>query len=313
MTVAINQLAPQSSPLDKIATAVQIYRSIKGIGADSDEAKKREMELEMFKSQRDAMARRKDANSPESAQARAAAADLGFKYEPTDSADSIQSRYGESSNYYGKKFAEGEHRKTELAKLGMNKPDAKRNFDLLPPEKQEQIKDLAKSSGSKTSIKNEIDSALEILRSAQISEDQKVVTGQNLLKLLNSTQGQDAVGSEEVKRLASFLTFKKFNVTEPGSMFGRDLPDFIDQVALTSARLNQSIGKNGADIDRLYGRAPSVAGPIQLPEMQGKNSFSLVPPAMAGQSTSNNNGLPNLNDIQAELARRKAAKKPKGP
>lgn len=53
MTVGINQIQPQASPLDKIATAVQIYRNIKGIGTDSDEAEKNAIERKILQTQLD--------------------------------------------------------------------------------------------------------------------------------------------------------------------------------------------------------------------------------------------------------------------
>ena len=169
----------------------------------------------------------------------------------------------------------------EARKKGAGNPN-KEAFDALPPENQEQIKDLARQTGAKSSIKNQIDSALSVLDDPNVSEDQKVTMGQQLLKTLNSTEGKDAVGSEESKRLGSFLQKKMFNFTQPGSMFGRDLGEFVDQVKLTSGAIGQATERNKAQMDELYGRRGRQIQNIAIPETAlAKNGSRIVQDAQA--------------------------------
>jgi hypothetical protein len=164
---------------------------------------------------------------------------------------------------------------------------AKREFDYLPVENQEQIKIAASKNANRQAIKNDIDVALEQLRSPDVSEDLKIQVGDELVKTLNSTQGADAVGSEEAKRLASFLEFKLGNFTGKGSVFGRDLDLFIEQVGLNSARLGKSIEKGRADMDSLYGRKQYAKGdaiPVGnggIPSQFAKGGLSDMPNAQA--------------------------------
>lgn len=160
--------------------------------------------------------------------------------------------------------------------------DQTKIFKSLPMQSQKQIDVLSTKSGNIAAIKNEIDSTLEKLQDPAISEDQKVVLGRGLLKTLNSSQGADAIGSEEAKRLGGLLEFKKFNITEPGSMFGRDLGMFIDQVALNSDKLAGALSKNQEAIDRMMsGGVLTVPGAAKFnpktlsPQGQQANAFSL--------------------------------------
>jgi hypothetical protein len=269
------------SAIDRLASILGIVQGVRGMQAYSA---KQDEEQKL----KDALARRQDAKSQESAQVRSGYSQLGLNVPETMSAADAEHTYGKLAELNQKKFAEGLHRGTleakELAEAKRN--PAKREFDLRPPEAQEQIKDIAKAMATKADIKNEIDTALELLRSPNVSEDQKVAAGQGLLKTLNSTQGKDAVGAEEAQRLSNFLEFKKFNFTQPGSMFGRDLNEFTDQVGLVSSRLSQAYDKDSAKIDSLYGRSPKTTAGLQLPQFQGKSAdpkFSLVPNAMADQ------------------------------
>lgn len=141
----------------------------------------------------------------------------------------------------------------------------KQAFNALPVENQEQVKELAKKAATKTSIKNQIDAALVSLNDPTIAYDQKIKTGQTLLKVLNSSEGQDAVGAEESKRLGSFIEFKLGNITQPGSFLGRDLDKFVEQVGITSNNLGDAITRNKGDIDQLYGRPHAQPAALSLP------------------------------------------------
>lgn len=162
-------------------------------------------------------------------------------------------------------------------------------FKRLPMENQEQITGLAKKQTTIKAINNEIRSAFAQLSDPSLSEDDKVKVGQGLLKTLNSTQGSDAVGAEESKRLGSYLEYKIANFTGPGSFIGRDLDEFTKQVGLTSQKLDSAMDLNNAEIERLYGRRNDQAERIALQPDKDKQGGGpdLIKDAKAGKQLDN--------------------------
>lgn len=129
-------------------------------------------------------------------------------------------------------------------------------FKNLPEDDKETIKKLAKSNADKTSISNSIDAVLN--NWDQWDEKEQLQQGRQLIKVLNSTQGQDAVGSEEAKRLAGKLEFAMGNLTNDNPIqFGRDLKGFKQDAMNTSKSIRDSIGSNKQVIDKAYGRIPA--------------------------------------------------------
>lgn len=130
-------------------------------------------------------------------------------------------------------------------------------FKTLAPEDQEVVKDLAKKNASKIAIANQIDAVMK--NWDNLSEDQQVAQGRQLLKTLNSTEGTDAIGVEEAKRLGAKLEFALGNFTNDNpTQFGRDLEGFKTQAQDTVAGIRQAITSNQGEIDRRYGRAPKM-------------------------------------------------------
>ena len=72
-----------------------------------------------------------------------------------------------------------------------------------------------------------------------------------MLKILNSTVGQDAVGADEAKRLASFLQYKIANFTGPGSFMGRDLEKFYTQVAEKNNAIKGAVAQDRQQIAKI--------------------------------------------------------------
>lgn len=105
-------------------------------------------------------------------------------------------------------------------------------------------KDLTTKNVTLFNVKNAMDEAYTVLNDPNVSEDQKIKTGQGLFKLLNSAEGSDAVGAEEAKRLGSYLEYNIGNFTQPGAMFGRDLKGFTEQVGNYSKLLGGRIQRN---------------------------------------------------------------------
>lgn len=81
-----------------------------------------------------------------------------------------------------------------------------------------------------------LDGGLQSLDEAK-SAGEVVQIGQSLLKTLNDPENSDAVGAEEVKRLAAEL--QPFGLMTPGKLIqvGRDLPAFKDRVRKLRERL----------------------------------------------------------------------------
>lgn len=150
------------------------------------------------------------------------------------------------------RFKSGLQRGELAYKADLDSKNPAKQFDRLPKESQSEIAKIADKNGNMIAIKNEIDSALKQLDDSNISDDQKLIVGRQLIKTLNSTQGADAVGAEEAKRLGSLLEFKVLpRIGEPGNLFGRDLGEFRNQVALTSGRIGNTYKSNRGSIERL--------------------------------------------------------------
>lgn len=152
-----------------------------------------------------------------------------------------------------------------------NKPASKREFDALPVENQKEIEDLSKKNAAKVSIANQMKGYLDQYDKAP-SEQDKIVIGRQMLKVLNSPEGADAIGVEESRRLGGLLEYQMFNLTNPGPMFGRDLPGFRDQVAATVKSVEGGTSANRNRIDELYGRQSNREAPNPDLNPKAKNT-----------------------------------------
>jgi len=135
-----------------------------------------------------------------------------------------------------------------------------RMFDNLPEDRKQTITALSKDNAAKESIANSIDSVFASWDT--LTEPQKLQQGRQLIKVLNSTQGKDAVGAEEARRLAGKLevAFGGFTTGNPGQV-GRDIEGFKQDALITSKAIRDSMGANQGVIDKAYGRAAAPAEP----------------------------------------------------
>jgi hypothetical protein len=124
-------------------------------------------------------------------------------------------------------------------------------FKGLPKEAQITIQKMSEKNAGKEAIANSLASGLQEMKQAK-DPSVKIKLAEGLLKTLNSPEGADAIGSEEAKRIGGLLQFKMFNVTEPGSMFGRDVDKFEEQVGSTEKSLREGIRRNQELIDGSY-------------------------------------------------------------
>lgn len=125
----------------------------------------------------------------------------------------------------------------------------------LPKDEEHVVTSLATKNAEKISIKNQLDQELSNLKNAWKTgnEDQAIAAGENMAKVLNSTEGKDAVGAEESKRLMGLLNYKVLNLTQPGSVFGRDVDAFIEQAAEKSNAIGKAVVENNKMIQRIKG------------------------------------------------------------
>lgn len=139
---------------------------------------------------------------------------------------------------------------------------AAKKFKGLPPEDQKVIEKLAGSNADKISIANQIEAVMAPENWDKLTEDEKLQQGRQLIKVLNSTQGQDAVGAEEAKRLAGKLDFAMGNLTNNNPIqFGRDLPGFANDSRITLDSIRKAVKANEGEIQKRYGREPAPTGP----------------------------------------------------
>lgn len=127
--------------------------------------------------------------------------------------------------------------------------------EKLAPEVQTELNDMARQRSSTGFVIDNIGAALKQLENPKLSDDQKVVIGQNMLKALNSPLGRDAVGKDEADRIASYLNYHVFNLTKPGPAFGRSIPDFITQIKNKSKELSDTRGLVTGRMQELRGGA----------------------------------------------------------
>lgn len=123
----------------------------------------------------------------------------------------------------------------------------------LPIDQKKIVDTLSTKVGNVSSIKNELDTFVEMW--PKLSEAERLKQGDLLLKTLNSPQGADAIGVEEANRLGNKLRFAFGNLTNDNpAQFGRDLEGFYDDVKNTSTRLGGTLQKNQEQIDGYLGR-----------------------------------------------------------
>lgn len=128
-------------------------------------------------------------------------------------------------------------------------------FQNLPKERQVIVESLGKSIGNKMTVRTTLDETVRTMTDAMAkgNRDEAIVMGQQILKVLNSQEGQDAVGTQEAQRLASQLEYHIWpNLTQPGAVFGRDVKGFMNTLRLTSQRLGREVDQNQRLIDLAY-------------------------------------------------------------
>jgi len=148
---------------------------------------------------------------------------------------------------------------------------------MMADEEKTTTKNLATKNASKIAISNQMKGYLNQYRMAK-SPDQKVVIGRQMLKVLNSPEGADAIGVEESRRLGSLLEYQLFNVFNPGPLFGRDLEGFDQQVVDTISAVDAGVEENQKMIESLKsGRGMQLSKVAPTPKTFKDGSLVAAP------------------------------------
>lgn len=148
---------------------------------------------------------------------------------------------------------EAEAAKTAREAKGLLGSD-EQSFKTLPKDKQITIENLSKEKARLTGINSQVEELRKQLVDPQISDSDKLATAREQLKLLNSTLGSDAVGAEEVKRLASYLKYEPDPFGPKGMKIGPDLVGYARQLDRINQRSSGTMNTLQKNIDTAYGR-----------------------------------------------------------
>jgi hypothetical protein len=133
-----------------------------------------------------------------------------------------------------------------------NKPNTGEGLTL---DNKKMVEGLASKNAGKTSVATQIDSYLNEFKNAK-DEAGKIAIGRQMLKVLNSPEGADAIGAEEANRLGSKLEFALGNLAPWNSnpiQWGRDLEGFEEQAKATSQAIKKSVNENQKLVNQRMG------------------------------------------------------------
>ncbi len=164
-----------------------------------------------------------------------------------------------------------------------------RELEALPGELQTQITTLSSKTAGKKSIANQIEAATSDWDT--LSDSQKLDRGRSLIKVLNSSEGADAVSADEAARLAGRLEFGMGNLRPDDPNFGRfqvgrDLGGFKEQALSTAKSLRNAVNLNDQEVNNIYRQ-----GGVNRPTAPSKTTGGIT-----------------AEQARAELARRRALK-----
>jgi hypothetical protein len=264
-----------------------------GVDRASEDAKQREksfgrdVELKKMADEKAILASKRDPNSEESLMARSMLAEMapqfakntpGFANLSAERLEQIYPKLRDKMDFDQRASINAQNFGLEKQKLGAQQANTqaqlelkramderersetsnKRGFDNLPEDSKITIKALSANNANKEAISSQIEAVFS--RWDTLSDSEKLQQGRQLIKTLNSTQGSDAVGAEEAKRLAGKLEFTLGNFfnSEP-TQFGRDIEGFKKDAETTVAGIRDAMKSNQAVIDKAYGRSNSQA------------------------------------------------------
>jgi hypothetical protein len=138
-------------------------------------------------------------------------------------------------------------------------------YQRMPKMDQQLAEEEVKLYSKRQGAVDKLGAAMTQLEDPKISDDQKVVIGQGVLKLLNDPEASDAIGKDEAERIGAYL--QQFSLSRPGSTFGRDLPRFSAQVK-NKLELVKNIQNQSKERLQQKGLLQSVgSGPSEDPQI----------------------------------------------
>lgn len=127
----------------------------------------------------------------------------------------------------------------------------------LPDETKAAATNISTSVANKVTISDQIDSKADTMEKQLQAGDKDgaLQTAKEMIKVLNSTEGKDAVGAEESNRLAGKLKFAMGNFFSDDPMrFGRDLEGFLSDARNNSNTVKDAAGKLKEKFKAMTGR-----------------------------------------------------------
>ena len=222
---------------------------------------------------------------------------LGSQLEKGFAYDEESGAFKETPEARMNRLADLEYKRAQTEYLNRNKGQGlmkkNREFESLPGDERKVVETLATKNANKIAISNQIDSVLGGWD--KLSDDQKLMQGRQLIKVLNSTEGADAVGTEESKRLGAKLEFAMGNLFNSNHIqFGRDLPGFKEQAGLTSNAIKNAVKANEQEISKRYqsvgiDRGDSVDPDIQAYAKQHNLDYSVAEKIINGRKNRGQN------------------------
>jgi hypothetical protein len=165
------------------------------------------------------------------------------------------------------------------------------------------VKKAADDIANKQGISDAIEYEIGVLDDPSIDEYVKRASAQNILKILNSAEGKDAVGVEESKRLGQFLEFQLNPVKgfATGRLFGTDLPRFVDQIQIKKDELDTRVSEGMNRVNNIYKKygKPIPAGTSQTPS---RGAMITAPAPQSMGSTNAAVSAPSFRTIQEAKA-----------
>lgn len=146
--------------------------------------------------------------------------------------------------------------KLKLQELDIKRMESARKAaagETLPIDSKKFVESTSTDIAKRSGVKNMIDATTANWHN--LTDDQKLASGRQLLKVLNSPLGADAIGAEEANRLGAKLEFAFGNFTNSNTtQFGRDLRGFFEQAKNTAQMIGTANESSQLEIDQRLGR-----------------------------------------------------------
>ena len=148
------------------------------------------------------------------------------------------------------------------------------------------VKKYADDIAIKQGVSDAIGYEIKILEDSSSDEFVRKASAQNILNVLNSTEGKNAVQESERKALGQFLEFQinplRFGST--GRAFGTDLPRFIQQISIKKEEIDTRVNDGMERVNSIYKKygKSTPAGTYQTPS---KGLLMTAPAPQAMRST----------------------------